>query len=174
MIFSCFSGAMKMSVFSQGLSGEFAVAGCLSRVSDKIRVWSMQILFSHCENVPQELDFCGKRKPKGRGISLFSCPLPALFPHTTSKARTHLVQPVDLAMTWMSLWTGVTWHLLRGQPELNQSRDIQVLRVEVQQCWVYILVAAHCRELQLHSKNDSQTSAHVMTKCNSSHYPLSI
>ena len=85
---------------------------------------------------------------------------PAPFPYVSSKALMHLAQLVDMAVTWMSLWTRVTWHLLRGQPKLNQSRFSQVLKVGVQQCWVYILAAAHCRELELHSKNDLQTSVY--------------
>ena len=65
-----------------------------------------------------------------------------------------------LAATWMSLWTRVTWHLLRGQPKLNKSWYTYVLRVHVQQCWVCYLAAAHCRELELHSNKDLQISAH--------------
>ena len=44
------------------------------------------------------------------------------FHMPTSKAMMHPMQPTDLAATWVSLWTRVTWHLLRGQPKLNQSR----------------------------------------------------
>ena len=67
----------------QALSGEFAVAGCVSHVSDTLRVRSLQLFFCtmkiYCTRVRYVTRavieiifctnyFCGKQKPEGEGV----------------------------------------------------------------------------------------------------------